>query len=113
MPFIKLAATEIVSGVSGESEQKVRELFSRAVVREHVMPNAVLHDKQLWFLASKGTMLCLLYSVSTLIWTLATCRSGMMFIMTRYYQYPYQYSWKMFLTMTKTCYLNTRTLHAS
>ncbi|XP_078349901.1 nuclear valosin-containing protein-like [Oculina patagonica] len=31
MPFIKLAATEIVSGVSGESEQKVRELFSRAV----------------------------------------------------------------------------------
>ena len=34
MPFIKLAATEIVSGVSGESEQKVRELFSRAVVRK-------------------------------------------------------------------------------
>ena len=32
MPFIKLAATEIVSGVSGESEEKVRELFSRAVV---------------------------------------------------------------------------------
>lgn len=31
MPFIKLAATEIVSGVSGESEEKVRELFSRAV----------------------------------------------------------------------------------
>ena len=37
MPFIKLAATEIVSGVSGESEEKVRELFSRAVVRK--MPN--------------------------------------------------------------------------
>lgn len=32
MPFIKLAATEIVSGVSGESEEKVRELFSRAVM---------------------------------------------------------------------------------
>lgn len=31
MPFIKLAATEIVSGVSGESEGKVRELFSCAV----------------------------------------------------------------------------------
>ncbi|KAJ7351727.1 hypothetical protein OS493_035791 [Desmophyllum pertusum] len=31
MPFIKIAATEIVSGVSGESEEKVRELFSRAV----------------------------------------------------------------------------------
>ncbi|XP_074629859.1 nuclear valosin-containing protein-like isoform X1 [Acropora palmata] len=31
MPFIKLAATEIVSGVSGESEGKLRELFSRAV----------------------------------------------------------------------------------
>ena len=37
MPFIKLAATEIVSGVSGESEQKVRDLFSRAVVRKHCM----------------------------------------------------------------------------
>ncbi|CAH3027923.1 unnamed protein product [Porites evermanni] len=33
MPFIKLAATEIVSGVSGESEEKVRELFSRAVFK--------------------------------------------------------------------------------
>ena len=38
MPFIKLAATEIVSGVSGESEEKVRELFSRAVVRK-IMSN--------------------------------------------------------------------------
>lgn len=37
MPFIKLAATEIVSGVSGESEEKVRELFSRAVVRMKII----------------------------------------------------------------------------
>ena len=44
MPFIKLAATEIVSGVSGESEQKVRELFSRAVVRKHSEINAGVHD---------------------------------------------------------------------
>lgn len=44
MPFIKLAATEIVSGVSGESEQKVRELFSRAVVRKHLKSDSVVHD---------------------------------------------------------------------
>jgi len=44
MPFIKLAATEIVSGVSGESEQKVRELFSRAVVRKHSEINTGLYD---------------------------------------------------------------------
>lgn len=48
MPFIKLAATEIVSGVSGESEQKVRELFSRAVVRKHLKSNAVVHDTSLF-----------------------------------------------------------------
>lgn len=30
MPFIKLAATEVVSGVSGESEGTIRELFSLA-----------------------------------------------------------------------------------
>ena len=54
MPFIKLAATEIVSGVSGESEQKVRELFSRAVVRKHsIKTNAVVHSSKL----------------STLMWT--------------------------------------------
>lgn len=31
--MLKVAATEIVSGVSGESEQKLRELFEQAVVR--------------------------------------------------------------------------------
>ncbi|XP_058389619.1 nuclear valosin-containing protein-like isoform X2 [Diceros bicornis minor] len=31
MPILKVAATEIVSGVSGESEQKLRELFDQAV----------------------------------------------------------------------------------
>ena len=30
MPFIKLAATEVVSGVSGESEGAIRDLFSLA-----------------------------------------------------------------------------------
>ncbi|XP_031565403.1 nuclear valosin-containing protein-like [Actinia tenebrosa] len=33
LPFLKLAATEIVSGVSGESEEKVRELFNSAVTQ--------------------------------------------------------------------------------
>jgi len=47
MPFIKLAATEIVSGVSGESEQKVRELFSRAVVRKQSEINTGVHDTSL------------------------------------------------------------------
>uniref|UniRef100_A0A8D0HJG8 Nuclear VCP like n=1 Tax=Sphenodon punctatus TaxID=8508 RepID=A0A8D0HJG8_SPHPU len=32
LPMLKVAATEIVSGVSGESEQKLRELFDQAVV---------------------------------------------------------------------------------
>ena len=32
LPFIKMAATEIVSGVSGESEEKVRDIFEQAVV---------------------------------------------------------------------------------
>ncbi|XP_042189145.1 nuclear valosin-containing protein-like isoform X2 [Callorhinchus milii] len=31
MPQLKVAATEVVSGVSGESEQKLRELFEQAV----------------------------------------------------------------------------------
>ena len=30
--FIKMAATEIVSGVSGESEEKLRDVFDKAVV---------------------------------------------------------------------------------
>ena len=34
LPFIKLAATEVVSGVSGESEQTIRDLFQQARVRE-------------------------------------------------------------------------------
>lgn len=33
MPFLKIAATEVVSGVSGESEEKIRDLFEQAVVR--------------------------------------------------------------------------------
>ncbi|NXH11857.1 NVL protein, partial [Bucco capensis] len=31
LPMVKVAATEVVSGVSGESEQKLRELFEHAV----------------------------------------------------------------------------------
>lgn len=31
LPFIKIAATEIVSGVSGESEEKIRTLFGQAM----------------------------------------------------------------------------------
>lgn len=34
MPILKVAAPEIVSGVSGESEQKLRELFDQAVVSQ-------------------------------------------------------------------------------
>uniref|UniRef100_A0A4W3JTY6 ATPase AAA-type core domain-containing protein n=1 Tax=Callorhinchus milii TaxID=7868 RepID=A0A4W3JTY6_CALMI len=36
MPQLKVAATEVVSGVSGESEQKLRELFEQAVVSNDV-----------------------------------------------------------------------------
>ena len=32
LPLLKVSAPELVSGVSGESEQKLRELFEQAVV---------------------------------------------------------------------------------
>ena len=32
--FIKIAATEVVSGVSGDSEEKIRDLFDKAAVSE-------------------------------------------------------------------------------
>ena len=32
LPLIKLAATEVVSGVSGESEEKLRDVFEKAIV---------------------------------------------------------------------------------
>lgn len=31
MSFLKVAAPELVAGVSGESEERIRELFERAV----------------------------------------------------------------------------------
>jgi hypothetical protein len=34
LPILKVAAPEIVSGVSGESEQKLRDLFEQAVVSQ-------------------------------------------------------------------------------
>lgn len=34
LPFIKLAATEVVSGVSGASEHTIRDLFQLAKVRD-------------------------------------------------------------------------------
>lgn len=36
LPMLKVAATEMVSGVSGESEQKLRELFDQALVRSMI-----------------------------------------------------------------------------
>jgi len=33
LPFLKISAPEIVSGMSGESEQRVRDLFNEAKVR--------------------------------------------------------------------------------
>lgn len=32
LPILKVAAPEIVSGLSGESEEKLRDLFDQAVV---------------------------------------------------------------------------------
>lgn len=34
--MLKVSAPELVSGVSGESEQKLRELFELAVVRDTI-----------------------------------------------------------------------------
>lgn len=36
LPMLKVSAPELVSGVSGESEQKMRELFELAVVRKDI-----------------------------------------------------------------------------
>lgn len=32
LPFVKVASTEVVSGISGETEQTIRSLFNEAVV---------------------------------------------------------------------------------
>lgn len=37
LPMLKVSSPELVSGVSGESEQKLRELFDLAVVRRAVL----------------------------------------------------------------------------
>uniref|UniRef100_A0A914S1Y5 ATPase AAA-type core domain-containing protein n=1 Tax=Parascaris equorum TaxID=6256 RepID=A0A914S1Y5_PAREQ len=42
LPLIKLASTELVSGVSGESEEKIRSLFAKAV---EIAPCVVLLDE--------------------------------------------------------------------
>lgn len=41
LPLLKVSAPEMVSGVSGKSEQKLRELFSLAVVSPTVLPRHV------------------------------------------------------------------------
>lgn len=38
LPMLKVSAPEMVSGVSGESEQKLRELFDLAVVSLALIP---------------------------------------------------------------------------
>lgn len=38
LPMLKVSAPELVSGVSGESEQKLRELFDLAVVNTAFFP---------------------------------------------------------------------------
>lgn len=48
LPFLKVAATEIVSGVSGESEQKLRELFEQAVVSQLTSNVALSHCVRLY-----------------------------------------------------------------
>merc|ERR1719401_1705063 len=42
VPFFKVAATEIVSGMSGESEAKIRQLFQAAIV---VAPSLIFLDE--------------------------------------------------------------------
>lgn len=36
LPFFKLAATEVVTGISGESEEKIRKLFQKAKVSVYI-----------------------------------------------------------------------------
>ena len=44
MPFIKVAATELISGVSGESEEKIRDIFDRATVSLSFRPCYAFKD---------------------------------------------------------------------
>lgn len=45
LPLLKVSAPELVSGVSGESEQKLRELFDQAVVSTcSLFSTAVRHN---------------------------------------------------------------------
>lgn len=41
VPFFKISAPEIVSGMSGESESKIRKLFSDAMVQKY-LPSLIL-----------------------------------------------------------------------
>ena len=43
LPMLKVSAPELVSGVSGESEQKLRELFDQAVVSVFFYLHPVCH----------------------------------------------------------------------
>ena len=42
LPMLKVSAPELVSGVSGESEQKLRELFEQAVVGDSSSPSPLM-----------------------------------------------------------------------
>ena len=42
VPFYKIAATEVVSGISGDSEQRIRQLFSEATA---MAPSIIFIDE--------------------------------------------------------------------
>lgn len=44
-----MAATEIVSGVSGESEEKLRDLFLKAKVRFSAVTNYIVHAYNVFY----------------------------------------------------------------
>ena len=63
LPFIKLAATEIVSGVSGESEEKLRDIFNDAMVSYRVAFNLLALSSTEWFVEFSNRRAMLFVSV--------------------------------------------------
>lgn len=52
LPMLKVSAPELVSGVSGESEQKLRELFDQSVVSFTSAPSYHQRRFHMYLLAS-------------------------------------------------------------
>ena len=67
LPFIKVAATELVSGVSGESEEKIRDIFDQAKVSSNIL-------EPLAYIKGRVQLPC--FNIEAYLWWGNTCHLG-------------------------------------